>query len=154
MIKIRILGTLDEDTREALITLLKEAGFGDAIDAGHAIVEEEAEAGVGEGEFGNDADVNFEDEVCVVVLTPECDDDTELEGEVKNAVGAGCRIVGVWPRNPAPSSAPTMIDDYGSCVPWEAGRLREAVVHGSAEPVRLDANSKPRDPIKIKHNKC
>ncbi|MCB4767106.1 hypothetical protein LGR54_00670 [Ancylobacter sp. Lp-2] len=103
----------------------------------------------------NDTEVNDEEDdvTLIVVLTPECADDPQLEGAVGSAVGSGGRAVGVWPKGAEERTLPSILGKIGSgAVVWDSKKL--AAVLSDEESTWDTPAGEPRVAPKTKRNKC
>lgn len=167
MPKIRILGSVDDQARAALIELLREAGFKVIEDDCEEISliseeEEDVEASPVGDELqtaaSNQKDESISgsvEEACVVVLTPDCSDNPEFAEQMRDAASRGCRVIGVWPPGATSDQPPRAVEDYGAgTVPWDMGRLRDALNPANANPTWSLPNGQPRQQPKVKRNRC
>lgn len=113
MRRIKILGKrLDAAAANALSALLGNAGF----------TRNEIEIITSVGEPDPDCD----DEIVVILASPEICADAELEKELAAAQRGGRRAICVWPADaPATTEPPVAAEKYAySVVPWDADKLR------------------------------
>ena len=172
MVKVRIVGPVDEELREALMKLLGEAGCevsedlptdADEVDAEHLLDDEAEECEETEeeeekeepGEDGAEPPSGFDDEVGVVVLSPKCLADGSLEKAMEGAASRGCHVVGVWPPGTEIQDLPQAFEDYGGdTVIWDPARLRDIVLRPAARPKWPTPDDQPRAERPLKRNKC
>lgn len=148
---------LDKLLAEAGCVEVDEAGLplGDETDNSEGEPDQELD---GEDEAGPDAnedeDDDEEDDVTlIVVLTPECADDPELDGAVGTAIGSGGRAVGVWPKGAEDGAAPPILSKVGSgIVTWDPKKLSEVLSDTKTTWEKPDGTPRPK-PI-TKRNKC
>lgn len=158
MPKVRILGSIDEKARAALITLLREAGIElsdeDACDEKAA--DDLGEESVEEPEAQDDlVAAPGEEEVGVVVLTPECSEAPDLEQVMLGASNRGCRVIGIWPQGAIDGRLPRAIEDYGAgVVPWDARRLKDAIEPTTTDPNWSTPDAQPRPQPITRRNRC
>ncbi len=94
-----------------------------------------------------------EDFTLIVILTPECVADPDLDEAVGKAVGSGGRAVGVWPKGSSEDQLPAILDKVGSgTVAWDPKDL--ASVLTDSETVWNTPAGEPRPVKKTKRNKC
>jgi hypothetical protein len=170
MPQVHVLGSVDDETREALLKLLAEAGcelvdveVGDDPAGGEDDPdgEEDPEAPETDAPVPTDDDAAAEDavpsgeEVGVLVLSPECLADEALERVMQGAATRGCRVVGIWPPGTQDETLPRAFEDYGGdTVTWDAGRLRGAIARQDTGPGWLKPDARPRAERPTKRNKC
>lgn len=170
MPKIRIVGSVDDDLREALMKLLDDAGCEvlddlpvDAIeeDAEQYLLEDDAEEteeeqslpveGAPVSEFSHKCD----EDAGIVVLSPKCLADGGLEKAMQGAAARGCHVVGVWPPGTVAQDLPRPFEDYGGdTVVWHPGRLRDLLSQPEAQPTWPLPDNQPRPDRPLKRNKC
>ena len=175
MPKVCVLGPVDVEERTALLKLLAEAGC-EVVDEEVAVVEpDEGEDDEGEdGEHVEDpvAPENGEpapadDEIAaghaetpdedlgVIVLSPDCLADEELGRVMQRAAAQGRRVIGIWPPGTQDETLPRAFEDYGGdTVPLDAGSLRGAFPRRNAKPEWLKPDAQPRAERQTKRNKC
>ncbi len=94
-----------------------------------------------------------DDVTLIIVLTPECIDDLQLEEEVGRAVGSGGRAVGVWPKGAAQGELPSILEKVGSgVVTWDPNALKDVLT--DVETVWDTPAGEPRPTPKTKRNNC
>lgn len=170
MPKVRVLGSIDDEAREALLKLLAEAGC-EVVDEEVGVdpaggeddpdEEEDPEAPEADETAPADDDAAAEDaeppgeEVGVLVLSPECLADEALERVMQGAAARGCRVIGIWPPGTRDETLPRAFEDYGGdTVTWDAGRLQGALSGQDASPGWLKPDAQPRAERQTKRNKC
>ena len=170
MPKVCVLGPIDDEDRTALLKLLEEAGC-EVVDEEVPVVEpdgEEDDEDVGDPvvpEDGEPASADDEasathaeprDEECgVILLSPECLADEELERVMQRAAAQGRRVIGIWPTGTQDERLPRAFEDYGAdTVPWDAGSLRGVLPRTNARPEWLKPDAQPRAERQTKRNKC
>ena len=113
MRRIKILAKkLDPAALKALSALLAEAGF--------APQEIEVVTSVGE------PDPACDDELVLVLASPEACADAELESDLATVQRGGRRAICVWPADAPPAAEPpSAAQKYAySVIPWNADKLR------------------------------
>ena len=118
----------DESVDERAVKRLLE-------EAGCAVSEEDepgADKSLSDNAGAKEGDEPCEPDVVVVVLTSEVCTGENLEGELKRATNAHCRIVGVWPAGTADGTTlPDSLKKYGASeVPWIASEVRKVICGG------------------------
>lgn len=160
MLRVRVfkkeLLTVAEDDIERL---LEDADCVD-VDADAVDIEEEVQD-VGPDDIDGDGppdqegeEENEEDDVTlIVVLTPECVADPDLENAVGEAVGNGGRAIGIWPPGATEGSVPAILDKIGSgTVVWDPEELSSVLTDDKT--VWNTPAGEPRPATKTKRNKC
>ena len=100
----------------------------------------------------NDGGLYESDDVYIIVLTPECVDDSETDSVIRWAAIRG-QVIGIWPNGIAQGKVPEALERLGgSLVPWDAALIREAVVRGV--PMWREPSGDYRAEPKTKRNKC
>lgn len=168
MAKVRIVGPIDGELREALIKLLAEAGcevlddpFINLVDDDEVeepttdeteeLEEEEPQA----VEVSTGSSSECDDDIGIVVLSPEFLADGKLEKVMQAAASRGCHVVGVWPPGTEDQDLPQSFEDYGgNTVIWDPGRLREVVSQPDSRPAWSSPDDQPRAERPLKRNKC
>lgn len=158
MSKVRLLGSIDDETREALRKLLAEAGC-ELVDEEACGVDPDGEVddpdGVEDPEAAEDDEPRGDEEVGVIVLSPACLADEGLERAMQGAAARGCRVIGIWPPGTRDETLPRAFEDYGGdTVTWDAGRLRGALSSADTAPGWLKPDAQPRAERQTKRNKC
>ncbi|MER2268603.1 hypothetical protein [Methylobacterium oxalidis] len=172
MSKVRLLGSIDDETREALRKLLAEAGCelvdeeacgvdpDGEVDDPDGVEDPEApeddEPGPADGDVAvEEAEPQGDEEVGVIVLSPACLADEGLERAMQGAAARGCRVIGIWPPGTRDETLPRAFEDYGGdTVTWDAGRLRGALSSADTAPGWLKPDAQPRAERQTKRNKC
>lgn len=155
-------GELKADQKE-LDLLLAEAGCVEVGEVQAQLASEDAQDGPvseesGETDQANEANESDEDEMegdvtLIVVLTPECVGDPELDDVVTEAIRNGMRAVGVWPKDAKEHALPPSLDKLGSStVPWDPKKLASTL--SDTQTVWENPAGLPRPAQKIKRNKC
>ena len=108
----------------------------DLADAEELLADDEVEDAEAE-ELEDDAEPEVADEtdgrddVLVVVVTPECVDDENVDKAVRRTLKGGGQVVGVWPEGSTGGKVPAAIERFGgSAVPWNVERIRDAIRRG------------------------
>jgi hypothetical protein len=167
MPKVCVLGPIDDEAREALLKLLAEAGC-EVVDEDVPAVEPDDEEDVEDpmapeddepatadnGASAGDAEPQDE-ELGVIVLSPDCLADEALGRVMHRAAAQGRRVIGIWPPGTQDETLPRAFEDYGGdTVPWDAGSLRGALPRQNAKPEWLRPDAQPREERQTKRNKC
>jgi len=161
VVKVYIHPSVTGEMRDRLEALLEEIGCDVivALDELKIVGEgsEEALAACGEEPDQADQDDAEEEEAppqdlgpaCVVVLSAGTTE-ADLEPELTQAVGQGCRVVGIW-GDGADGDASALADYGADTVPWNAPRIRDAVC-GVPQHQDQAGGSMPKP--KAKHGGC
>ena len=163
--KVRVFkkGEIGVDEDE-LDQLLAEAGCVQVDEDGLALGDEagkqddeasdDADAtGADDDQIDDQEDAEEDDVTLIVVLTPPCAEDPELDGAVGSAVGSGGRAVGIWPKGAEERSLPPILEKIGSgAVVWDPKKL--AGVLSDEETSWETPTGVPRPAPKTKRNKC
>lgn len=170
MPKVCVLGSVDDEAREALLKLLAEAGC-EVVDEELTVSEPDGGEDVDNVEDpaapGSDEPVPEDDEASagraepedeewgVILLSPECLADEELGRVMHRAAAQGRRVIGIWPPDTQDETLPRAFEDYGGdTVPWDADSLRGALPRRNAKPEWLKPDAEPRTERQTKRNKC
>ncbi|WP_131473080.1 hypothetical protein [Methylorubrum extorquens] len=167
MVKVRIVGPIDDELREALMKLLGEAGCEVSNDPPTDIAEDdeehdsaaddpdEAEEELQPVEGSSGSSSECDEDVSIVVLSPACLADGSLEKTMQSAAARGCHVVGIWPPGTEAQKLPQAFEDYGGdTVIWDPGRLRGIVSQPDAPPTWSSPDDQPRVERPLKRNKC
>ncbi len=129
---------------KALVDLLEEIGCLVLLEA-----DEEGEPGIAPDE----SEDTGAEEVLIVLISPDCDSDADLELEALRSAGAGCRIIGLWPKDIRTRKVPKALEKYGSdVVTWDPEKLRQSL-QGSQAQWETPAGTPRAAPI-TKRNRC
>lgn len=90
----------------------------------------------------------------IVVLTTTLHNDLSLENALREAVGAGLRVVCIWPKGVTTGTVPPAVEKYSADqVVWDPARLRQAIT--SEDLPYYDApDGTPRSEPLTDRNKC
>ncbi|MDP4025173.1 hypothetical protein Q8W71_21305 [Methylobacterium sp. NEAU 140] len=170
MPKVRIIGPIDGEMREALTRLLGDAGCEILDDSTPESVKEDVEQDhVGddieeieeakplsvEAECSAEAVPERDEDAAIIVLTPECLADGNLEKTMQGAAARGCHVVGVWPPETVDQDLPRPFEDYGGdTVIWDLGKIRDVVSRPDTRPTWCLPDDQPRTERQLKRNKC
>lgn len=151
MTKVKVIGISADD---AALKELLEAAECELIDADDDIDAAEDEITDKQDEpvevAAND---DCDDTVVIVVLTPDCPSDEDLEAMVGRAIAKGERVVGMWPRGADVGVIPPCIDKFGDdTITWDPEPLRR-VAQGE-KPQWQTPTGQPRAEPKTKRNCC
>src|SRR5262249_28783717 len=76
----------------------------------------------------SEPELNCEDEVILVLATPQTCSDPNLEGELSNVPDGGRRAIWVWPKDATTAEVPEGTKKYSySIIPWSAEKLAAVV---------------------------
>ena len=163
MTRVRVVGIALDDPE--LLKLLHAAGCEVVIDGLDPVEEDEEDPveevetddglvlaepeEVGVGDNDNCADV----EALIVVLSEDCPEENELKALVMKAVGAGAKVIGIWPRNCEVGQVPEAVDRLGDdTLVWDPAILQQAI--GSHNPQWQTPAGHPRAQPKTARNSC
>jgi hypothetical protein len=166
--KVRVFkkGDVGVDEKE-LDQLLAEAGCVQVDEDGLALGDESDDqeeeedqasddsddAGADDAQDDDEENAEEDDVTLIVVLTPQCVEDPELDGAVGGAVGSGGRAVGIWPKGAEERALPPILEKIGSgAVVWDPKKL--AGVLSDEETPWETPTGAPRPSPKTKRNKC
>lgn len=117
--KVYIHPRVTGSDRERLEQLLKSIGCQIVDDL------EDCDFQLGVPEDGVECDTDQLPPACVVVLVPGTTDE-DLEPVLSQAVGRGCRVIGIW--GPGSDGDASALKDYGSdTVVWDSESIRDAI---------------------------
>lgn len=168
MPKVRIIGEVDGETREALLKLLSEAGVEvldddlppdaeaecDSVDA--ATDDLAATQGQSdEDDHGDRSPPPCEEDAGIVVLSPGAVEDGSIETAMRKAAARGCHVIGIWPPGQHEGKLPGAFEDYGGdTIVWDVGRLGDLIKRPENTPKWSQSDDQPRPDRPIKRHKC
>jgi hypothetical protein len=106
------------------------------------------------GEVG-DPDPVCDDEVVLVVMTPNVCADPEVETELKKTPNGGRRVICLWPENAeAKQQPPAPVAKYAySIIPWKSDKF--SAVAADDDVMCFEApDGTPLPKVKMDHNEC
>lgn len=123
------------EMEDELRRLLDEAGceISDDVDAQVPTDESHDEAAESDAEQPETDGPVVDAPTCIVVLTPDLDDDPHLQAALDKAEREGCTIIGIWPSGSGGSVIPKAFEKGDDTVAWDPASLREAL--GSDTPL-------------------
>jgi hypothetical protein len=153
MPKVKIYAKcLEEREKQALIALLREAGFEAAFVEDEAELEKEFELLAPATAPDSEPVLRVED-VLIVLITPPCVADDAFDNVVKTSSRKGGRVIGIWPEGAKGGNVPPALDDHGyDVISWDARKLRQAVDDLPAQ-WETPAGTPRAQPI-TKRNRC
>jgi hypothetical protein len=154
MPKVRIYAKcLKDSEKQALISLLKEAGFEAVFIEDEAEIEEEYELSAPAMAPDSTEPIVSVEDALIVLITSACVADNSFKKAVTTASKKGCRVIGVWPPDEKVETVPPPLEDYGyDVISWNAQKVRQAV-QGPPAQWETPAGTPRAEPV-TKRNRC